>query len=178
MLVVNFLGAPGSGKSTGAAKVFSDLKMAGINAELVTEFAKDKVYEESKAPFDDQLYLLGEQNFRLSRLEGKVDVVLTDSPIILSIFYDKHKKWNMFEDFCREVFDSYNNYNVFVTRAKPYNPSGRFQTEEESNILSDEMKAFLNEKKIEYCEIKGQKEHYELISKAIIDILELNGGTK
>ena len=45
MLVVNLFGAPGAGKSTGAAYIFSQLKMAGINAELVTEFAKDKVWE-------------------------------------------------------------------------------------------------------------------------------------
>ena len=34
MLVVNLFGAPGAGKSTGAAYIFSKLKMAGINAEL------------------------------------------------------------------------------------------------------------------------------------------------
>ena len=48
MIVVNLFGAPGAGKSTGAAYIFAMLKMAGINAELVTEFAKDKVYEETK----------------------------------------------------------------------------------------------------------------------------------
>ena len=51
MLVVNLFGAPGAGKSTGAAYIFSKLKMSGINVELVTEFAKDKVWEESKAVF-------------------------------------------------------------------------------------------------------------------------------
>jgi adenylate kinase family enzyme len=53
MILVNLYGAPGSGKSTGAAYIFSKLKMAGVDAELVTEFAKDKVWEESKAPFDN-----------------------------------------------------------------------------------------------------------------------------
>lgn len=53
MIVVNLFGAPGAGKSTGAARIFSNLKMAGINAELVTEFAKDKVWEENKAVFND-----------------------------------------------------------------------------------------------------------------------------
>lgn len=46
-LVVNLFGVPGAGKSTGAAYIFSQLKMAGINAELITEFAKDKVWEEN-----------------------------------------------------------------------------------------------------------------------------------
>ena len=41
-LIINLFGAPGVGKSTGAAYIFSKLKMAGMNAELVTEFAKDK----------------------------------------------------------------------------------------------------------------------------------------
>lgn len=90
MLVVNLFGAPGAGKSTGAAYVFSQLKAAGINAELVTEFAKDKVWEETKAVFDNQAYIFGKQYFRISRLEGKVDVVITDSPILLSAFYNKN----------------------------------------------------------------------------------------
>lgn len=42
-IVVNLFGVPGAGKSTGAAYIFYRLKINGINAELVTEFAKDKV---------------------------------------------------------------------------------------------------------------------------------------
>lgn len=37
-IIVNLFGTPGAGKSTGAAYVFSQLKMHGINCELVTEF--------------------------------------------------------------------------------------------------------------------------------------------
>ena len=57
MILVNLFGAPGAGKSTGAAYIFSQLKMRGINAELVTEFAKDKVWEGSKAVFENQAYI-------------------------------------------------------------------------------------------------------------------------
>ena len=56
MIVVNLFGAPGAGKSTGAAYIFAKLKMAGINAELVTEFAKDKVWEEYAEVFKNQAY--------------------------------------------------------------------------------------------------------------------------
>lgn len=51
MLVVNLFGTPGAGKSTGVAYIFSNLKMRGINAELVTEFAKDMVWEDNKEVF-------------------------------------------------------------------------------------------------------------------------------
>ena len=53
MILVNLFGAPGAGKSTGAAYIFSQLKMNGINAELVTEFAKDKVWEGSTEVFNN-----------------------------------------------------------------------------------------------------------------------------
>ena len=58
MLIINLFGAPGAGKSTGAAYVFSQLKAAGVNAELVTEFAKDKVWERNKGRFRESgIYL-------------------------------------------------------------------------------------------------------------------------
>ena len=50
-IIVNLFGVPGAGKSTGAAYIFSQLKMAGVNAELMPEFAKDKVWEENKEAF-------------------------------------------------------------------------------------------------------------------------------
>ena len=47
-IVVNLFAGPGAGKSTGAAYIFSKLKMAGVDAEYVTEFAKDKTWEENQ----------------------------------------------------------------------------------------------------------------------------------
>ena len=61
MLLINLFGGPGAGKSTGAAYIFSQLKMAGVNAELVTEFAKDKVWEGNKEVFKNQAYIFGKQ---------------------------------------------------------------------------------------------------------------------
>lgn len=42
-IIVNLFAGPGAGKSTGAAYIFSKLKLAGIDCEYVSEFAKDKV---------------------------------------------------------------------------------------------------------------------------------------
>ena len=47
-IVVNLFAGPGAGKSTGATYIFSKLKMLGIDAEYVSEFAKDKVWEENE----------------------------------------------------------------------------------------------------------------------------------
>lgn len=169
MLVVNLFGAPGAGKSTGAAYVFSKIKMAGINAELVTEFAKDKVWEESKAVFQNQAYIFGKQYFRISRVQDKVDVVITDSPIILSSFYaNDDVLGEEFDALNSKVFNSYNNINVFVDRVKPYNPAGRFQTEQESDEVSTKMIEFLANRNIECKHYTGDVQGYD---KLVEDIL-------
>lgn len=89
MIVVNLFGVPGAGKSTGAAYIFSQLKMKGINAELITEFAKDKAWENNTEAIKNQAYLFGKQSYRMSRCREKVDVLVTDSPLPLSILYNQ-----------------------------------------------------------------------------------------
>ncbi|MCM1323958.1 MAG: ATP-binding protein [Acetobacter sp.] len=164
MLVVNLYGAPGAGKSTGAAYIFSKLKMLGVNAELVTEFAKDKVWEESKAVFQNQAYIFGKQYFRISRVDGKVDVVITDSPILLSAFYNTDPiLGEEFDAFVTKVSESYNSLNLFINRVKPYNPAGRFQTEEESDELSSQLHQFLDNHNVKYFEYNGTLEDYDTI---------------
>ena len=109
MILVNLYGGPGSGKSTGAAYIFSKLKMAGVNAELVTEFAKEKVWEESKAVFENQAYIFGKQYFRISRCADQVDVIVTDSPLLLSVIYNNDPVLGEeFNTVVRKVMDSYN----------------------------------------------------------------------
>lgn len=170
MLVVNLFGAPGAGKSTGAAYIFSRLKLAGINAELVTEFAKDKVWEESKAVFENQAYIFGKQYFRISRVQGKVDVVITDSPILLSPFYtDDPVLGDEFDKLVTKVFNSYDSFNVFINRVKPYNTAGRFQTEQESDELAKKLLAFITEHGVTCRHYDGDVKSYDVL---VADILE------
>ena len=170
MLGVNLYGAPGAGKSTGAAYIFSQLKLRGINAELVTEFAKDKVWEESKAVFQNQAYIFGKQYFRISRVQDKVDVVITDSPILLSAFYNTNPVLGEeFDHLITKVSNSYDSIDALVCRTKPYNSAGRFQTEEESDLLNQNLIEFLNQHNIPYHCYSGDMQGYDLL---IADILE------
>lgn len=169
-IVVNLFGAPGAGKSTGAAYIFSILKMNGINAELVTEFAKDKVWEETKAVFRNQAYIFGKQSFRLSRCADKVDVIITDSPLPLSIYYNNTADIkNSFNDYVLDVFNSFNNKNYYLTRVKEYNPIGRFQNEAESDKIGNDIRNLLNNFDIEYTCVNGEKEGYELIANDLLN---------
>ena len=173
MILVNLFGAPGAGKSTGAAYIFSQLKMRGVNAELVTEFAKDKVWEESKAVFNNQAYIFGKQYFRISRCADKVDVVITDSPLLLSLVYNNDPVLGEeFNEVVRKVMNNYDCRNFYLVRTKDYNPVGRFQTESESDAIADEIQALLEKEKINYLISTGDKDGYDWIVTQIMKDLE------
>lgn len=146
-LVVNLYGGPGTGKSTTAAMVFSQLKQAGVNAELVTEFAKDIVWEERKV-IQCQPYIFGKQLWRIERLRGKVDVVVTDSPILMSLIYAR----GLGDAWARVVIDQHNQSNpvdIFLIRdnvAHPFKPEGRYQANvEEAEVLDKQIREMLHD---------------------------------
>lgn len=178
MLVINLFGSPGAGKSSGAAYIFSKLKMIGVNAELITEFPKEKVWEESKKPFkpNNQVYLFGEQFYRQSRCEDEVDVLVTDSPLPLSILYNKSPILDeSFDKVVMNCFNSFNNLSYLVLRDKPYNPKGRFQTEEESDALVDDLRDILLKQGIPFETIKGNQDYYDKIIAEVFTYLNNQG---
>lgn len=172
--VVNLFGGPGCGKSTGAAFIFAKLKMAGVNAELVTEFAKDKTWEHNSKALTCQPYVFGKQSYRMDRCADEVDVIVTDSPLFLSAMYNDDN--DIEPEFTATVikkFNEFNNFNYFLRRVKPYNPKGRNQTEEEAIMLDNKIKQNLDNFGIEYSEVVGDKSGYEAILDEIFKVLIL-----
>lgn len=133
-LIISLFGGPGSGKSTTAAAVFANLKILGYNVELVREYAKDVVWEGRHHLFGNQLYVFSKQVKRIRDLNGKVDIIITDSPLLLSLAYNTNEPFE-FKGYVRAVNDQFNNYNVFIERVKPYAELGRMQTELEAMRL-------------------------------------------
>lgn len=176
-IVINLFGAPSAGKSTAAAYLFYNLKLLNVNCELVTEFAKDLVWEESNG-VQNQAYVFGQQSYRMSRLDNKVDVIITDSPLLLSVYYGKHN-WNtrhhQFADMVVEDFNNYNNYNYFINRVKKYNPVGRFQNEQESDAIANDLAWLLEFYNIDFKVFEGSEEGYQIILSDIIYNLQEKG---
>lgn len=135
--VVNLFGGPGAGKSTTASGVFSVLKLNGINCELVTEFAKDLTWEERQKTLHNQYYIFGKQYHRLWRLRDKVELVITDSPLLLSLIYASNEP--VFKKLVVEAYNQFNNLNYYIQRVKKYNPAGRSQTKEEAIQIDDQI---------------------------------------
>lgn len=132
--VINCFAGPGAGKSTTAAGVFSALKLLGYNAELATEYAKDLTWEQRQLTLQDQVYVFAKQQKRLRQLAGQVDVVVTDSPLLLSLIYNQGQ-YAALPALIQEVWSLYDNYNYFIERVKPYNPIGRNQSEAEAQKI-------------------------------------------
>ena len=84
MKVINIFGAPGAGKSTTASGLFYEMKKHWIECEYIQEFAKELVWSDSTHLLSQQNYIFAEQERRLNRLNQKIDVAISDSPLILS----------------------------------------------------------------------------------------------
>lgn len=172
-IIVNLYGGPGSGKSTGAAYIFSMLKMSGVDAEYVAEFAKDKVWEGNQEVFKCQFYITGKQAYRIARCFGKVDVIVTDSPIRLGKIYADRIGLTQLGLACVEAADQFNlhSIDIFLKRVKPYNPNGRNQTEDESKGIDKDIMNMLNEQNVPYQTFTGDLDGYKQIYNLIMQRL-------
>lgn len=172
-IIVNLYGGPGTGKSTGAAYIFSRLKMLGIDAEYAAEYAKDKVWEEDRTVFDCQAYIFGKQAFRIYRLFGKVDVIVTDSPLLMSIVYgEPYLKGAVIGEYNRYGRYGDANCNFFLRRKKPYNANGRHQGEADAKSLDEKIETMLKETGVPYKEYDATEDGYNAIVLEIKRLLE------
>jgi hypothetical protein len=140
--MINLWAGPGAGKSTTAAGLFFLMKSAGYKVELITEYAKEKVYDGHFGTLSDQIYIFGKQQRRAKRLVGQVEYAITDSPLLLSTLYNKDLS-SSFDTLVKEEFDTYDNLNFFINRVKPYVNLGREQTRDEAVELDTALKGLL-----------------------------------
>jgi hypothetical protein len=170
-IIVNFFAGPGCGKSTGASWLFSQLKLNGVDCEYVTEFAKDKVWENNGEVFKCEFYITGKQSFKISRCFGKVDVIITDSPIAISMAYSESDK---FKAAVLEEFNKYekNNMNIFLKRVVPYDTNGRLQTEDVAKNIDNTINNVLDESNIPYYYIDGNTDGYNDVLNMVLEKLK------
>ena len=173
-LVCNLFGGPGIGKSTIAAGLFSELKQREVSTELATEYAKDQVWEESFRTMDNQLFMFANQHHRIWRLLGKVDVVVTDSPMLLSIYYGADCS-NIFHQLVLEEHNKTSSMNVLLERSKKYIAAGRVQTEKEAIDADNEIRHILIENNVGFAIISTENVIQDLADQ-IVERLEYEKG--
>ena len=162
-------------ESTVAMDITARLKRKGINAEYVSEFAKDKVYENNGEVFKHQEYLFGKQSFKMGRVRDKVQVIVVDSPLILCVVYNNNK--TLGEDFNKTVlniFNSYDNRNYLLTRKHTYEDEGRFQNEEEALEVRKQIINALDTMSITYNFATSSELDCEIIANKIAEEIKEN----
>jgi len=171
-ICVNLFAGAGAGKSTIATGVFSLLKHHNVNAELVTEYAKDLVWEGRLHLNRNDIDIFTEQLKRQYRLQGKVDVMVTDSPILLSsVYIDPFDP--LFHATVMREFKKYNNLNFFIKRVKPYMKIGRAETKNGAKAIDDRVVEFLDREQIIYETRLGNNEAVNHITGLILGKLHI-----
>lgn len=176
---------PGIGKSTVAAGIYAKFKELGYNAELITEYAKECVYENRLLTLQDQVYVLAKQYHKIKNAFEHNDILITDSPILLSYIYFKYNKLNkiinesIFKDFTLELAKSFNcqQLNILLCNEKnnnSYQEQGRIHTQKESNIIQNNIIEMLNEFNLKYYEIINKHNSLNLTLEKIFQIFSNN----
>lgn len=181
MVVINLWGAPSSGKSTNAAGLYYLMKLGKFKVELIHEFVKDMIYEEHLSVLNDQNYIFANQNRMIQRLSDKVDYVITDSPLPLSLYYVKQMNNNYliknpgFESIVWSIFNNYNNINIFLKSNHDFEHHSRLHNKEQAVEIEKDIKNLLLNQNISHYETYTKENlNSELLE--IIQTIDLTSG--
>lgn len=130
MIKIGICGAPGAGKSSAAAGIFYNCKIAGVGVELVQEFVREEINKGFELrSVADQLRIFMKQKEREDIVPSTIDVLVTDSPIFLSLYYalDYARVSGEISDdnilfLLEQVFKERDRYDhvIMLKRTKPY----------------------------------------------------------
>ena len=163
MIVINLFAGPGAGKSTTAAGLFHLMKLEGYSVELVTEYAKQLAWQRHHNVLNDQFYVTAKQNHRMEILRDQVEYCITDSPILLGIYYSDNYFPHHWPAFIRELFDSYENQNYYIKRKKKFVQLGRNQNIKKAIAADAGVKNILRNFDIDFMDVDGDKDAPRII---------------
>jgi hypothetical protein len=162
-------GGPGTGKTTTLYALMAALKLRGVNAEGITEYAKNHAWDQQVIGNDrllpiwrDQIYMFAKQRRGIVRVQGLVDVCVTDSPPMLSWYYGAHES-DAFKQLVLEENNKLQPINVLLVRKKAYNPAGRYQTEDQAKAIDVDVRRILDDSKQSYHVIDADAMAAQLI---------------
>jgi hypothetical protein len=174
--IINLFGGPGIGKSSIASGLTYKLKKKHITCDNPYEFPKQLAWDENHSAIRDQLYVLANQHRGIVKSFSKVDYIILDSPILLSLVYRsaytglEYPATLYGESFDKMVLDIHNQYdsvNIVLKRTEGgYNEKERYQTLSESIRLDTEIENVLVKNNISYHIV-------EVGEKTVDDILKI-----
>jgi hypothetical protein len=166
--VINFVASPSSGKSLMAALIFSELKMKHYKAEYVQEYAKTLVWQNRLEELANQYNVSLEQYRMVKSVDGKVQYICLDSPLLLGLYYNRYHKENVCdvkktESMILSKMQEFDNIYIFLERNEeyPYETEGRIHTEEQSKEIASQLVDLLNELGIKYKSFRSDRRNVQ-----------------
>jgi hypothetical protein len=160
--IINFFGGPGIGKSTQATGLYTEMKKHHISVEYTYEFPKEVAWEGNISQLKDQFFITANQHRNISRLYGKVDYIIVDSPIVLGCFYEQrygegypasYYGMSGLSNFLWSLFKQYDNINILLKRNdETYDPNGRLQDLREAQEIDEDIQQTLLVNSIPFVE--------------------------
>lgn len=175
--IINLVGSPSSGKSLIAALLFTELKMMHKRTEYVQEYAKTLVWQNRLDELANQYNVTTEQYKMIKAVNGKVQYICLDSPLLLGIYYNRYHPDNVSnvaktEKMILNRINEFHNIYIFIERNKefPYELEGRIHNEKESDEISIKLKEILKEFNIPFKTFKSDKSNIQEMMKYILNI--------
>lgn len=181
MLVVNLFGAPSCGKSTLALLIGGVLKTEHpyLASEVPNEVPKFLAYDGRKGEVPRNLrcqpFVMGQQLWQIARCEGHADVVITDSPVLLSAVYGKEYGQDIpdsFLDVCRHYHYAYKSMNYYVVRQHAYEEKARVTSEKDAARIDSHIKMVLSACDVTYETVKSSMDDAHRIVAQIVQQIE------
>lgn len=143
-IVIELYSGPSGGKSTEAADLYAALKRRKVDAELSREYVKRWALKGYPVEALDEFYIFGKQVHEESDLLGRVDVVVTDRPVMLSIVYAQLYCTDTIRCGITQAVRSYyaataeqghRRIAVLLPRRHRYRSEGRFEDEDQARLV-------------------------------------------
>jgi deoxyadenosine/deoxycytidine kinase len=176
--IINLFGGPGIGKSSIAAGLTYKLKKQHITCDNPYEFPKLLAWDENHSAIRDQLFVLANQHRGIVKSYGKVDYIILDSPILLSLTYKSFYKSNeypatlygeSFDNMVLDIYNRYDNINIVLKRSEgKHNNSERYQNLEESIQLDTVIENSLKNNDLPYHTVNVDGKTVKNILKLIL----------
>jgi hypothetical protein len=149
-VICNIYAGAGAGKSTIALLTAGLLKQSGIDCEYVDEWHKMSVWLNHGNVLEHPEMMLANQHQKIWALDGKVDIIVSDCPLLLFAPYAREYIPNFphaeFEELSLRINNKYQNTNFWVNRDPSiFKQEGRVQTLEQSMIMDDKIRHFVEQ---------------------------------
>lgn len=168
--VVNFVSGPSSGKSLSSSLIFGELKMLHKTSELVQEYAKQLVWQDRIDELNNQYQVSYEQYKMIKAVSGKVEYLVTDSPLVLGLFYNRYHHNNVSniektEEMILQKIAEFDNIYIFLERNDEFKfeKEGRIHGEEESKMIDRKLQELMEEFNFKYLKIKSSRENIPIM---------------